>query len=146
MSCGCESDVTVESVLRGAPTVVVEDFDGELLAYDDTAKELHAFNATASLLWRCLDGESPLDEIIADLADVFDADPEAVAADVLNAAGGWRNRGLVELLCPDGGWDRKTPKVAEPAPEPEREPCVGCAEEAARRRAEAAALGRTLGT
>ena len=30
MSCGCESDVTVESVLRGAPTVVVEDFDGEI--------------------------------------------------------------------------------------------------------------------
>lgn len=140
MSCDCESDVTTESVLRCAPSVSVEDFDGEFLAYDDTAKELHAFNRTASLLWQCLDGESPLAEIIEDLADAFGAPLGAVTGDVLDAAGGWRNRGLVELLCPDGGWDRKTPRVA--APPPPEEPCVGCAEENARRRAEQEARPR----
>lgn len=133
MSCGCESDVTADSVLRPAATVTVEDFDGEYVAYDDTAKELHAFNRTATLLWQCLDGESALDEIIDDLADAFGALRATVADDVLNAAGGWRNRGLVELLCPDGGWDRKMPEVvADPAPDGDgdREPCEGCAEKA----------------
>lgn len=139
MSCGCESDVTVDDVVRPAASVSVEDFDGELLAYDDTSKELHAFNTTASLLWLCLDGESPLREIVEDLADAFGTPLDVVEADVVDAAGGWRNRGLVELRRPDGTWDRKTPEVAEPAPLPPDEPCAGCAEEAARRAEEAAA-------
>lgn len=143
MSCDCESDVTVDDVVRPATAVSVEDFDGELLAYDDTAKELHAFNPTASLLWRCLDGASTLREIVEDLADAFAVPVETVETDVVDSAGGWRNRGLVELRGADGTWDRKTPKIVEVAPEPD-EPCVGCAEEAARRSAEAAA-GATTG-
>lgn len=141
MSCGCESDVTVDDVVRPAASVSVEDFDGELLAYDDTSKELHAFNTTASLLWLCLDGESPLREIVEDLADAFGTPLDVVEADVVDAAGGWRNRGLVELRLPDGTWDREMPEVVEVPPDqlPGPEPCEGCAEKAARRAEEAAA-------
>lgn len=144
MSCGCESDVTVDDVVRPAASVSVEDFDGELLAYDDTSKELHAFNTTASLLWLCLDGESPLREIVEDLADAFGTALDVVEADVVDAAGGWRNRGLVELRLPDGTWDREMPEVVEVPPDqlPGPEPCEGCAEKAARRAEEAAAAAR----
>jgi peroxiredoxin len=41
-----------------------------------------ALNETGSLVWQCFDGSGTIDEIAADVADVFGADIEAVSADI----------------------------------------------------------------
>lgn len=142
MSCGCKDDIKIDAVLRPAAQVTVEDFDGELVAYVEDTAALFAFNPTASLTWRCLDGEATLSEIVADLADVFDAPEDTVTDDVLTAVAGWWGNGLVDMLTPKGEWDRFVPAAALHAHDHEagaRKPCKGCDEKAAQRRAEEAA-------
>lgn len=128
MSCGCQDDLSPESVLRPAAQVVVEDFDGELVAFVEDSSALFAFNPTASLTWRCLDGEAPLGEIVADLADVFEAPEARVSDDVLTAVGGWWANGLVELRGDTGGWDRVEPRqhTHDADPAGRAAPCKGC--------------------
>jgi peroxiredoxin len=45
-----------------------------------------ALNESGSIVWQCFDGTGSIDEIAADIADVFGADPAAVTADVLALA------------------------------------------------------------
>src|SRR4029079_14691280 len=45
-----------------------------------------ALNESGSIVWQCFDGSGTIDEIAADIAAVFDAAPEAIAADVLTIA------------------------------------------------------------
>lgn len=141
MSCGCKDDIKIDSVLRPAAQVTVEDFDGELVAYVEDTAALFAFNPTASLTWQCLDGEAPLGEIVADLAAVFDAPEATVADDVLTAVGGWWGNGLVDMLTPKGEWDRYVPAAALHPHDHDahtHKPCKGCDEKAAQQADKAA--------
>jgi peroxiredoxin len=45
-----------------------------------------ALNESGSIVWQCFDGSGTIDEIAADIADVFGADSESVTADVLALA------------------------------------------------------------
>jgi peroxiredoxin len=45
-----------------------------------------ALNESGAIVWQCFDGSGTLDEIAADIADVFDVDPEAVSTDVVALA------------------------------------------------------------
>jgi hypothetical protein len=47
------------------------DADGEAILLVETTNELHLLNSTAALLWQCFDGESSIDDICFDLADVL---------------------------------------------------------------------------
>jgi hypothetical protein len=58
-------------------------------------------NSTAGILWRCLDGDSRLGEIVDDLADGFAADRSTVEQDCVVVVGEWLAQHLVEEV--DGG-------------------------------------------
>ena len=51
---------------RSAAVHTVE-IDGEAVLLDQAADRLHHLNATAALVWACLDGRSTLGQIAADL-------------------------------------------------------------------------------
>ena len=56
-------------------------------------------NQTASLVWRCLDGEGTIDEIVADLADVTGADAAVVGRDVLELVRSLAATGLLDGIA-----------------------------------------------
>lgn len=52
------------------------------IADGTTCLQTCALNETGSIVWQCFDGSGTVDEISADIAEVFGADIEAVSADV----------------------------------------------------------------
>lgn len=68
----------------------------EVVVYRVIPPTSFVLNAVAGLLWRCLDGASPLTDILADIADAFGVDTAAVEHDCLPVVGMWLEQRLVE--------------------------------------------------
>ncbi len=66
--------------VRDALTVV--ELDGEAVVYDAGSMDVHRLNPTATLILGFLDGSATVDEIAADVADVFGAPLDEVRAQV----------------------------------------------------------------
>jgi hypothetical protein len=58
-----------------APHVVVSELDGDISLYDSVGRDVHVLNATASDVWRLLDGEHTLDQIVELMARSYGVDP-----------------------------------------------------------------------
>jgi hypothetical protein len=57
--------------------------DGEAVLLHETDHQLHRLNTTASLVWSCLDGVTPLETIARDISDVLGLPFEPVLHDTL---------------------------------------------------------------
>lgn len=55
----------------------------------------HVLDRSAAMLWQCLDGVSPLEEIFADMAAVFGVDRSVVEHDCLPVVRSWFLAGIV---------------------------------------------------
>jgi PqqD family protein of HPr-rel-A system len=78
-----------------AAHVLVSELDGDLTLYDSQRNEVHVLNATAGDIWRLLDGEHDLDEIVADLAAAYDVAPDVVRPHVVATLSTFAERGLL---------------------------------------------------
>lgn len=78
------------------------ELDGETVVLEEATGELHLLNATASLVWQCIDGESTLGAIAADLADVTGAPAERVTDDILALVRSLADKGLLTGPILDG--------------------------------------------
>ncbi len=122
--------VTATFVATSRPDVAQVEIDGEIVLYDDRAKVMHRLSPTAGQVWRCLDGSGSLAEISADLADVYQADPGQVLADVVATARRFGSAGLlVGVGDPPDSEDADDPPEHEPR-EPDGpfvpEPAASC--------------------
>jgi hypothetical protein len=77
------------------------EIDGEAVLYHADAGTVHVLNPTATLLWKCLDGELDLGGLAADVADVFEADLATVLADVLDTVRAFGRQGLLDSVTSD---------------------------------------------
>jgi peroxiredoxin len=91
------ADIDGGFVPRPIPGVARVELDGEVVLGVQLGGSLQTFclNRMGGLIWECFDGSATLDELIDDLSDVFGADREIVAHDVLQLA---QNLGLLGLL------------------------------------------------
>ena len=70
------------------------------------AGSTHVLDRTAAVLWQCLDGESSLQSICADIADAFAAPVDQVAADCMAAIESWLATGIaIDTSQPAGQLD-----------------------------------------
>jgi hypothetical protein len=106
------------------PAVYTVELDGEAVLLDQDTGGLHLLNSTGTLVWLCLDGQSTLAEIAADIADGLRADPSRVRDDVLALARQFADEGLLTgsqaVESPErsgDGEERLSPYVDEP-PDP----------------------------
>lgn len=67
--------------LQRSPAVHWVEIDGEAVLLDMAADRLHLLNATATLLWSCLDGSSTVADIAQDIALTMDTPFERVLTD-----------------------------------------------------------------
>ena len=63
-------------------TVRALELDGDISLYDATSHRAIVLNSTASDVWRLLDGEHTLDEVVRLLATAYATDPEEIRSDV----------------------------------------------------------------
>lgn len=68
----------------------------EMVLVDSQSGKVHVLNPTAALVWQCFDGESSAEEIVADLAEGFGVQVEAVREDVLTMIASLASSGLLE--------------------------------------------------
>jgi hypothetical protein len=106
----------IDLSLRARPQhfLISVDLGPETVLFDRSSGAAHALNPTGALVWKCLDGESPLEEIVTDLADGFGVTTDVVADQVLDLMRAAGRSGLLEGVAPG-------------SPEPDRGP-VGVAE------------------
>jgi hypothetical protein len=64
-----------------AEAVTVE-LDGEALIYHLGTGEVHRLDRVGAIVWQLLDGQTPVDVLVADLAAAFNVDPGVVRGDV----------------------------------------------------------------
>ena len=68
----------------------------EVVLFDDRHGELHHLNPSASAVWLMLDGELSVDEVAAELSDIFSVPPGEILPDVEAAVEDFRGRGLLD--------------------------------------------------
>lgn len=67
------------SPIEGIHTV---ELDGELVLFDTTSRRVSHLDRLASLIWPFLDGETTVEELVDDLAAVFEVAREDVRSDL----------------------------------------------------------------
>lgn len=72
--------MSVPSALAPAPGVRTARCADEVVLLDAAGTRLHVLDASAALVWRCFDGETGTDEIVCDIAEVFQRDADDVRA------------------------------------------------------------------
>jgi thiol-disulfide isomerase/thioredoxin len=83
------------------PEMVGVEIDGETVIVDGASKAVRHLDPIGSIVWQCFDSIATLDEISADLAAGFKADPAVVATDVLDLTQTLGRQGLLEGVDPD---------------------------------------------
>lgn len=83
------------------PELVGVEIDGETIIVDGTSKAVRHLDPIGSIVWQCFDSTATLDEISADLAAGFKADPAVVAGDVLELTQTLGRQGLLDGVDPD---------------------------------------------
>jgi len=69
--------------LQRNPDVLQQNLDGDVLLMLPQGSQVLHLNDSASALWRALDVPRTLDEVVAMLAEAYEADPDVVRADLL---------------------------------------------------------------
>ncbi|MDH3752914.1 MAG: PqqD family protein [Acidimicrobiia bacterium] len=76
-------EATPSSTPAPSASVSLARFDDEPVLVDEERCRIETINEVGAVVWQCLDGESTLEEIAVDLADVYGADPATVLDDVV---------------------------------------------------------------
>ena len=88
-----------ETALLGPPVerVLVTELDGELVVYDGDRDVVHTLNSSASDIWRLMDGEHCLDEIVDLVAAAYASEPDDIRSHVVRTVETFVDRGLVSV-------------------------------------------------
>ena len=95
------SDINSSTVLRRRSDVRYRRIEGEAVVLRQSAAEVLVLNEVGASVLDLADGERPVGEWIEILAAEYDADPETLAADVLEFAGELQEAGLLETVAED---------------------------------------------
>ena len=73
----------------------------ELVVHRPGALRAHVLDPIASVIWQCLDGESVLADVMADIADVVELPIAVVTADCLPVVESWIEFGIARIAPAD---------------------------------------------
>jgi hypothetical protein len=96
----------------GRSDVSIAERDDEMVLVDHGSGAVHVLNPTAAIVWQCLDGTGSVEEIVGDIAEVFERDKGEVQEAVLEVVRRFGRQGLLEGV----GFPPEKPAPAQPAP------------------------------
>jgi len=85
----------VERLGPPASHLIASELDGDISLYDPVRSNVHVLNSTASDVWRLLDGEHTLDEVIVLMARAYELDPSDIRVHVARTVDVFTERGLL---------------------------------------------------
>lgn len=96
------SAITLSTVLRRRSDVRYRRIEGEAVVLRQSAAEVLVLNEAGAFVLDLADGEQPVGAWIEALTAEYDADPAALAREVLEFAGELREAGLLETVLARG--------------------------------------------
>ncbi len=75
--------------------VLTTEIDGEMVVFDAPSDTVLKMNPSATTIWSCCDGTATVDEIAADIAEVYGVDEEVVRAQIADLLAQWSAKGLL---------------------------------------------------
>jgi len=97
-------DIDGSFVPRPGSWVAAVELDGEAVLMDETTGALHLLDDVATVIWSRIDGSATLDELTAELSEVFTADPDQVRADLLAFSRQLGEQHLLDGIAAATGW------------------------------------------
>jgi len=88
-------DIDLSFAPRRSPETHTEELDGEAVILDDVRNRLHQLNATATVVWSCLDGTASVARLADELADEFGTDAGTVRRETLDVVRTFGAEGLL---------------------------------------------------
>lgn len=88
-------EITSSAAPRPRSTIAHVELDGEGVLYDEVTNQIHLLDPIATLIWSGLDGRTTLEALSAELSEAFDADPDRVRFDVMEAVRGFAEQELL---------------------------------------------------
>jgi putative nucleotidyltransferase-like protein/coenzyme PQQ synthesis protein D (PqqD) len=85
-----------EGIPSPAPAAATVEVDGEPVLLDRSTGSLHMLNDVGAAIWSRVDGSRTVDAIVAELSEVFEAEPDRIAPDVHGFLASLARLGLVE--------------------------------------------------
>jgi coenzyme PQQ synthesis protein D (PqqD) len=76
--------------------LTVVELEGEAVIYDDTVRQVHYLNRTATIVFNLCDGSSTIRELAGDIADAFSLQPQDVESQVRTLIRSFREAGFLE--------------------------------------------------
>jgi hypothetical protein len=89
-------DVDADFAPARAAHVYTVEVDGEAVLLDEDANRLHHLNHTATLLWACFDGRTPIRQLASEISDVLKLPTDHVTVDTLAVVRDLGAEGLLE--------------------------------------------------
>ncbi|HYF47685.1 MAG TPA: PqqD family protein [Acidimicrobiales bacterium] len=83
-------------------SVVSTVVDEETVLVDIVTGQVHLLDPVGTAVWSCFDGSATVQELVADLADVYSAEHDQVYGDVVTFARQLGGKGLLEGVLADG--------------------------------------------
>jgi hypothetical protein len=83
------------------PDVLSTEIDGEIVVFDAPSDTVLKMNPSATTVWACCDGSATIDEIAADIAEVYGVDQAVVRAQVADLVTQWSEKGLLTTSTGD---------------------------------------------
>ena len=87
------TDVPLDATYRPSDDIVAREIEGEIIivplvaGIGDSGDELYTLNETGHAIWRHLDGQHSLQEVVSELAREFEASAGEIERDVLGLVG-----------------------------------------------------------
>ncbi|MFN2538024.1 MAG: PqqD family protein [Mycobacteriales bacterium] len=78
-----QTAVTAAAVPTHRPGTYLYEAGGVVLLLDQSTSARHRLNPMALAVWELCDGETTVGEMVTAMCDLFSADPDVVAADVI---------------------------------------------------------------
>lgn len=89
--------------LRRVSSLPFQKMNDEVLVVDPRTREVHLLNATATRIWDLLERPRTREELVAALAEEFDAPAEVLRADLVASLAELGAKGLVGVDAATGG-------------------------------------------
>lgn len=95
--------LTLDTIYVPSGDIVAREIEGDMIivplvaGIGDADDELYTLNETGHAIWRMLDGDKSLRQVIAALAEEYDAPIEQMETDVIGFASEMVRRGILAL-------------------------------------------------
>ena len=76
--------------------LTVVELEGEAVIYDDTVRQVHYLNRTATIVFNLCDGSSTVKELAGDIADALSLQPREVESQVRTLIRSFREAGFLD--------------------------------------------------